>query len=147
MTIVADVDPSWSIVPDPIRPTVADKSPADALVAIKLVMVADSEPNTVADAVGAIRLVIVALALVKTVMFPEPMLRLLRTILSAVKFVTDALVAFSVVMVADVDASCVIVPLPTRATVADRSLTEAVVANRLVSVADELVSVVTFPLA
>lgn len=75
------------------------------MVAIRLVIVAEPEPNTVADAVGAIRFVMVALALVKTVMFPEPMLRLLRTILSAVKFVTDALVDVSVVIVADVEVS------------------------------------------
>lgn len=83
------------IVAEPARETVADRSDTEAVVAMRLVIVAEEDLVTVADksemdAVVARRLVIVADEAVSTVTFAEAMLRFERVRLTAVRFVIEA---------------------------------------------------------
>ena len=121
-------------------------------VLVKLVSVADADRVTVADrseieAVVAIRLVMVAEAEVSVVTFAEAILRLLMTMLVAVRFVIVALDEVSVVMVPEVLVRLVSVADADLKTVADASETEAVVAIRFVIVAEAEVKTVMLPLA
>ena len=83
------------IVAEPARETVADRSDTEAVVAMRLVIVAEEDLVTVADksemdAVVARRLVIVADEAVNVVTLADAMLRLDRTRLVAVRFVIEA---------------------------------------------------------
>jgi hypothetical protein len=80
--MLAEVPTKSVIVAEPMRPTVADRS--------------------VMEAVVAMRLVIVELLEVSVVTLAEAMLKLERTRLSAVRFVIDAEVLVNVVIEAEV---------------------------------------------
>ena len=80
--MLAEVPTKSVIVAEPMRPTVADKSVMEAVVAIKLV--------------------IVELLEVSVVTLAEAMLKLDRTRLPAVRLVIDAEVLVSVVILAEV---------------------------------------------